>query len=89
MNSPIMPGHQVKALECHDEVDDDNRNANETEMYGKLQARCTSFLSRSGATRQQKQIAVWELMPISCAEGGNDPNKKPRVPGRVFASERN
>ena len=31
-------GHRVKALKCHNEVNDDNRNENETGLYGRLQA---------------------------------------------------
>lgn len=35
-------GHRVKALRCHNEVRDDNRNENETEVYGRFQAGCGS-----------------------------------------------
>jgi hypothetical protein len=31
-------GHRVKTLKCHNEVRDDNRKANEKEIYRRLQA---------------------------------------------------
>ena len=31
-------GHRVKALTCHNEVNDDNSNDQETELHGSVQA---------------------------------------------------
>jgi hypothetical protein len=34
-------GHRVKAVKCHNEVRDGNRNEKETELYGRIQAGCS------------------------------------------------
>ena len=31
-------GHRVKAVQCHNEVNDESRKENETEVHGRLQA---------------------------------------------------
>ena len=41
-------GHRVKALKCHNEVNDDNRNEKETGLYGRLQARSGVAGDRAG-----------------------------------------
>ncbi len=51
-------GHRAKAVKCHNEVNDDNRNEKEAELYGRLQARCSVAGSR---TRHDSSEAARDL----------------------------
>ena len=41
-------GHRVKAVKCHNEVRNDNRNEKETELHGRFQAGCRGAGNRTG-----------------------------------------
>lgn len=41
-------GHRIKAVKCHSEVNDDNRDEKETGLYGRLQAGCGGPGDRAG-----------------------------------------
>ena len=41
-------GHRVKAVKCHSEVSNDNRDEKETGVYGRFQAGCSGAGNRTG-----------------------------------------
>ena len=41
-------GHRVKAVKCHNEVSNDNRNEKETGVHGRFQAGCSGAGYRTG-----------------------------------------